>query len=103
MQIVVLLRCAHANLRIYFLLLVSFSLDRWAWFIVLNYCCDFAHFCGIIIDVEEGSTINRRHSLEQYQLQLEVLNSSEFVGHKTMFAMSLNLKLFSFVDAYASP
>ena len=34
------------------------------------------------MNAKEGGNVNKRCSYEQYQLQIEVLNSIEVVGHK---------------------
>ena len=72
-------------------------------FRVLNFCSDFSPFLQSIVDAKEMVYVSRRYSYERYQLQLKAINPSEVVWLQPMFAISLKLKLFSFVNAYATP
>ena len=64
-----------------FLLVVSCSLGIWIGFRVLKFLLMFNYF-GSIGGTEGGGNANKRCLYEQYQLQLEALNSSEVVSHK---------------------
>ena len=65
----------------FFVLFVFYLLGIWVGFRVLSSCFDFSHFLGSIVDTKGGGDINKRCLYEQYQLRLDVLSSSEVVGH----------------------
>lgn len=76
-HIIALLRCAHPKLH----LLVFCWFGIWIAFRVLSSCCAFPHSLGAL-STHDIADISKRRLYEQYQLQFEVLDSIEVVGHK---------------------